>query len=430
MPGVGMATSVMGLEPYRLLKAYAVFVTICIVICQANASPFIPSADEDVILEGPNNMWVKTYNYSSGSDTMDICRTDAGYLIGGSTWDPDGILLHVDTDGMVLFQRQLGGDSYDSVESVVQCANGDFAMVGRTGSYSNDSSGRGNLWLARLASNGSVLWDNWYLGLYWGRSMVEYQDGSFIIAAAAPHLIRIHSNGSLMWSKSYGDWDTSHAGSVVECSNGGFAFTGYIGTEATGYHAWLVRTDSNGAMLWNQTYGDAFLNIGHSLIQCSDGGYAIAGESGAWYYFPRSPWLVRTDENGTRLWSRTYSTGYAQSVVECSDGGFGIAGIAADSEVYSTWDALFVRTDEEGRELWRSTCSESYEDRALSLILIDDDGFAVAGWAQQGESRVAFLWRLSDEYVSPLATAIPILALSSGIIIAAVIIWKLKRASR
>ena len=370
---------------------------------------------------------------------MSISRTDDGYIIASSisAGKSDGLVVHVDAEGEVLFQTQLGNDSTDRINSVAQCQNGDFVTVGYTSTQDSFAT-----WLVRLAHNGSVLWETWYEDLDSSQSVVVCQDGSFIMTGMNPHLLHVDANGSFLWSASYEDWDIADPWEVVQCSDGGFAFVGTADTDPTGeigYQAWLVRTDSNGTMLWNQTYGEAVLNIGTSLTQCSDGGFAIAGESGAWFYFPRSPWLVRTDENGVLLWNRTYSTGYAHSVVQCSDGGFGIAGTVADSGDYSAWDALFVRTDDEGNELWRSRCSGPSEDEAHSLVLSGDDGFAVAGWTLQ-DSFDVFLWLLSDDYVPPTTTtptftpvdgpdplgAILAGSAMTGIFIAAVIIYNLR----
>jgi len=55
---------------------------------------------------------------------------------------------------------------------------------------------------------------------------------------------------------------------------------------------WLIKTDSSGNMEWNQTYGYGRAN---SVIQTSDGGYAMAG-----YKIEGFPTfcLVKTDEAG------------------------------------------------------------------------------------------------------------------------------------
>lgn len=421
-------------------KVCALLLVSCLIVSQVSAIPF-SLADDDISLEGPNNLWIETYNYSYKSTVVKLSRTDVGYIIGGTCTnnEDDGLIVHVDTEGDVLFRTYLGGERLDEIESVIQCQNGDFIAVGRTDSYSANYSSTGYLWLVRLSNNGSILWENWYQDLFWGRSVAECQDGDIIVAGVDPHLVHLDSNGSVIWSKSYEDWDLSSAEGVVECDNGGFAFTGWADTDQTGdydYRAWLVCTDSNGTLLWNHTYGEAPFNAGRSLIQCSDDGFAIVGRTGSRLYFPQSLWLVRTDENGALLWNTTYSNGKGESVVQCADGGFGIAGTATESGSYSSWDALFIRTDEDGNEQWRSICSGPNEDRGHSLVLTDSGQFVVAGWSILDYSVCAFVWQLSDAYVTPTPTTTDdtelfgiILAGSviTGIFIAAVIIFNLRR---
>ena len=58
----------------------------------------------------------------------------------------------------------------------------------------------------------------------------------------------------------------------------GYALTGttYFANDAD---AWLVRTDSDGNALWSQTYGGANTDFAYSIVQISDGGFAIAGQT-------------------------------------------------------------------------------------------------------------------------------------------------------
>ncbi|MFW9813907.1 MAG: hypothetical protein ACFFF9_15700 [Candidatus Thorarchaeota archaeon] len=421
-----------------LSKMYAILLAGCLFVSQVGAVPFSLAAD-DLSLEGPNNLWVEIYNYTSVLDHIDISRTEGGYIISGlyynySSSDPyRGIIIEVSSNGSVLLQEYLGGGNYDEIQSIVQCSNGDFVIVGNTESFGANETGDPlpKLWLVRLSNNGSIIWNKWYDNIYGGSSLAECQDGSFIISSATPHLVHVDENGSLLWSKSYQDWDISEARSVVECTDGGFAFAGIVWTMTTSdveSWAWLVRTDSDGTMLWNQTYDGS----ADSLIQCSDGGFAIAGESEDW-----TPQLLRTNEDGDLLWAKTYASAYvpgrAHSVVQCSDGGFGIAGSIDESWSSLVSDALFLRTDEEGNELWRSICSSSEEDYASSLVL-SNDGFAVVGTTLQDDfSSKAFLWVLTDYYVPPTPTnGGPLLGVtvivSLGICtLFAIIIWNQKK---
>jgi hypothetical protein len=60
----------------------------------------------------------------------------------------------------------------------------------------------------------------------------------------------------------------------------------------------LVKTDSSGNQLWNKTYGGNGAESVKSLVQTSDGGYALAGYTDSFGAGDCDAWLVKTDENG------------------------------------------------------------------------------------------------------------------------------------
>ena len=135
---------------------------------------------------------------------------------------------------------------------------------------------------------------------------------------------------SAVWSKKYGDSKVDIARSVIATSDGGYAIAGQKSSfEPTGYEFLLAKTDAHGNMEWNKTYGGPKGDYGFSLVEASDGGYAIAGWSthsdGQGY----SSWLVKTDEFGNMEWNQTYGgteSELVRSLVETSDGGYAIAG--------------------------------------------------------------------------------------------------------
>ena len=82
------------------------------------------------------------------------------------------------------------------------------------------------------------------------------------------------------WSRTYGGIgkdSTTHA-SVVETSDGGYALAGYTASFGAGsWDFWLVKVGSHGNEQWDRTYGGGAWDEGRCVIQTSDGGYALTG---------------------------------------------------------------------------------------------------------------------------------------------------------
>jgi len=104
----------------------------------------------------------------------------------------------------------------------------------------------------------------------------------------------------------------------------------------------LIKTDAYGNMEWKQTYEGRFA---FSLIATSDGGYA----------FVLDDRLIKTDAQGNVEWDERYETNRApmvewvrlNSVIETSDGGYAIAG---DIFAWFLGDGLIwvLKTDDYG----------------------------------------------------------------------------------
>jgi len=197
-----------------------------------------------------------------------------------------------------------------------------------------------------------------------------------------------------MWSQSYGGKYDDRAYSLVEASDGGYAIAGSTRTFLTGsVDFWLVKTDAYGNMEWNQTYGEG---AAHSLVKKSDGGYALAGNRR----------LVKTDGYGNMEWNQTYGGAghdHAYSLVEASDGGYAIAG-----ETYSfgagDYDFWLVKTDGYGNMEWNQTYGGAGHDHAYSLVEASDGGYAIAGDMHSTDAGIiydAFLVKTDEHGIIP-----------------------------
>ena len=129
--------------------------------------------------------------------------------------------------------------------------------------------------------------------------------------------------------------------------------------------AWLARLDSIGNLLWNRTYGNGHANKIHSLIECDNGDFLMAGSS--WNSSTKlNFWLLRVDSEGNPLWNKTYGgdgNDEALSVVECNDGGFAATGYKynftrfGEEGTPGSYDMWLIKTNSSGKIEWNSTYS-------------------------------------------------------------------------
>ena len=115
--------------------------------------------------------------------------------------------------------------------------------------------------------------------------------------------VKTDLSGTMQWIEDYGFPNDQKAYSAIQTDDGGFAIAGSDDVSSlVGQHtsdAYLVKTDSLGKMEWSNTYGgENPSDCAYSLVQTSDGGYALAGEikfsvDDEWKF-----WLIKTNDQG------------------------------------------------------------------------------------------------------------------------------------
>lgn len=204
------------------------------------------------------------------------------------------------------------------------------------------------------------------------------------------YLIKLNSNGSILWSKIIGGVGNERANSVRQTSDGGFIIAGTTNSwGAGGNDFYLVKTDGNGNISWTKTFGGALDDVANSVKQTSDGGYIVAGETNSFGAGDIDYYLIKTDALGTLTWSKTFGGGgsdWLYSVVQASDDGYVMGGYSISFLGAGEADAVVIKTDITGSILWSKTYGEQYGDVASSIVRTNDNGYALAG----GQSSFPF----------------------------------------
>ncbi len=210
----------------------------------------------------------------------------------------------------IEWQKCLGGSAWDWTVSIQQTRDGGYIVAGY--SYSNDGDISGNhgnydYWVVKLNSAGAVIWQKSLGGSSWDRgySIQQTSDGGFIIAGeswsndgdvSGNHgwcdywVVKLNSAGDIVWQRSLGGSDWDEAYSIQQTTDGGFIVagdswsndgdvSGHHGTPSGSSDYWVVKLNSAGAVIWQKSLGGSDGDEARSIQQTSDGGFIVAGWS-------------------------------------------------------------------------------------------------------------------------------------------------------
>ncbi len=262
--------------------------------------------------DGYGNMeWNRTYGEVTGyyHGSALVQTKDGGYALVGNSINnyfeyEDLLLIKTDTYGNVEWSKPYGGSKQESDPKLVQTSDGGFALVSKT--YL-DMFVPPDIWFVKTDGAGNLEWNKTYGGARgdYPTALLQLSDGSFVIAGDTSSfgdggedflLIKTDDHGNVKWNYTYGTANPDSLPSLVQTSDGGFALAGYTHTDPLA-DVLLVKTDSLGNFLWNQTIlGGALLGL-PSLIQTLDGGFVFSGGIGSFETGDFDFWLIKTAPN-------------------------------------------------------------------------------------------------------------------------------------
>ena len=260
---------------------------------------------------------------AEGSDVGSFVQptVDGGYVFVGTTdsfgaGETDAWLVKTDMYGNEEWSRTFGGEFADMGKSVRQTSDGGYIITGATRSF---GAGKRDVWLIKTDMYGNEEWSRTFGGPEWeyGRSVEQTDDGGYIIAGYTNSfgvgssyniwLIKTNAGGALQWQKTFGGRWKDYGYSVQQTTDGGYIVTGETSSFGSGdYDIWLIKTDAQGNMEWENTFGGIGVDRGRDGIQTADGGYIVTGYTTSFGAGLEDAWLIKTDAQGNMEWENTF----------------------------------------------------------------------------------------------------------------------------
>ena len=146
---------------------------------------------------------------------------------------------------------------------------------------------------------------------------------------------------------------------------------------------------------WISSFGGTGDDSARSIIQTSDGGYAILGMTNSTdgdldfkNLAVNDYWLVKLKADGSLDWQKTYGGSkddQGQQIIQTSDGGYAITGYAMSDDGDGSnnegfHDNWILRLDASGNILWEKNFGFSGHDHSYDLVQTADGGFFFSGF--------------------------------------------------
>jgi hypothetical protein len=267
-------------------------------------------------------LWEKSFGFLGSDKGVSLIQTsDNGYLVtgvldvsasggqgnsktakhaGGDIW-----ALKLAPNGNLQWSKYFGGSFTDTPFGVVETLNNEFIIAASSDSKDfNISNNKGgyDFWVLKITFEGTLIWEKNFGGseIDEPRAIVATDDGNFIIVgdtrssdidvsfnngAADLWMIKINTNGTLIWEKTIGGTSFDVARSISKTQDNGFVIAGSSRSSNLGFinqgqnDAWILKVNSFGEIEWQKTVGGSEIDFLYDAVELQNKTIIAVGES-------------------------------------------------------------------------------------------------------------------------------------------------------
>src|SRR6185436_20058437 len=314
-----------------------------------------------------NIQWQNTIGGSSDDQLNSIRQTsDGGYILGGQSLSDisgdktkncmgqyDYWLVKTDASGNIQWQNTIGGNSLDILRSVNQTLDGGYILGGIStspisGDKTEDSIGGWDYWIIKTDASGNIQWQNTIGGseVDFLNSIQQTSDGGYVLGGNSNSnisddktensngssdywIIKTDASGNIQWQNTIGGDGVDYLYSIQQTTDGGYILGGHSSSNISGDKTescwdticipyceadlWIVKTDTIGNVIWQNTIGGNSTEAARSVQQTADGGYILGGITSSDISGDKTEncngsddyYIVKIDASGNIQWQNT-----------------------------------------------------------------------------------------------------------------------------
>jgi hypothetical protein len=394
--------------------------------------------------QAPGVQWQRSLGGTAIDEGYSIIYTaDGGYAVAGLASSNNGDVtgnhglddvwvVKLSATGNIEWQKTFGGTSYDMAYSIVQTFDGGYAVGGATRSVNGDVSsnhGADDFWIIKLSATGDLEWQKTLGGTSYdvAYDLIQTTDSGYAMTGytysndgdvSGQHgsgytdywVVKLSSAGSIEWQKTLGGTDHDQPLSIIQSMDGGYIVVGETASgngDVTGWHGgedyWVVKLSSAGSLQWQITLGGSFLDNAYGVVQATDSGYVIMGQTNSidgdvvGNHGSADIWVVKLSITGSIVWKKTLGGIGAENagdLINTTDGGYAIIANAQTvngdvSGTHGSQDFWLVKLSAMGDLQWQKALGGTLTDFGRSVTQNANGGYALTGLSNSNNGDVS-----------------------------------------
>lgn len=232
-----------------------------------------------------------------------------------------------------------------------------------------------------------TLYETSFSDAFTGKAVLQCaDDGSVILGSGRSGsdrdivVLKFDNAGDIEWQRAYGGSSYEYPGSIIQTSEGGFLIYGNTNSFGSGSSSlFLLKLDTAGSMQWMKIYSHGgYDGLAETLRETPDNGFIFCSYSNLGGTVDSAMWVIKVHSDGSIHWQKAYGEHIqAPSINTTSDGGYILTGGVFDSPVWLQWIA---KLDASGNISWEKEYGQTtLHPSDVDIIQADDGGYVLTG---------------------------------------------------